>query len=367
MKVVHLTTVHPAFDTRIFHKQAKTLVRAGYDVTLIAQHDKDKALDGVKIITLPKPKNRFTRFFGLTWRAFHLALRQRADIYHFHDPELIPVGLLLKPWGGKVIYDVHEDLPRQVMSKYWIPPWLRGVVSKVAELIEASAAGILDAIVAATPAIADRFPHTKTVVVQNFPIVSELQAPQKTPYRERPLYLAYLGGITAVRGALEMVRALEHLPSGLQVKLVMAGEFSPSSLYEEVRQLPAWERVEFLGWQDRQQLPNLLDKARVGLVLFHPAPNHIEAQPNKLFEYLAAGIPVVASDFPLWRQIVKKAGCGLLVDPLDPGAIARAVSWLLEHPVEAEEMGRRGREDVLGKYNWEREAEKLLELYWKLG
>ena len=366
MKVVHLTTVHPSFDTRIFYKQAKTLVRAGYDVTMIAQHEKDEVVDGVKIIALPKPKNRFIRIFGLNWRALRLALRQRADIYHFHDPELIPVGLLLKPRCEKVIYDVHEDLPRQVMSKYWIHPWLRGGVSKVAELLEASTARILDAIVAATPVIAARFPQKKTVVVQNLPIVSELQAPQETPYKERPFCVAYLGGITAVRGALEMVRALEHLPSGLQVKLVMAGEFSPSRLYEDVRQLPAWERVEFLGWQDRQQLPHLLDKARVGLVVFHPEPNHIEAQPNKLFEYMAAGIPVVASDFPLWRQIVKEAGCGLLVDPLDPGAIARAVAWLLEHPGEAEEMGKRGREQVVAKYNWEREAEKLLELYWKL-
>jgi len=362
----HLTTVHPTFDTRIFHKEAKTLARVGYDVTLIAQHERDEVVDGVKIIALPKPRNRLSRMFGLTWRAFHKAIRQRADIYHFHDPELIPVGLLLKLRGKRVIYDVHEDVPKQILSKEWIPRPLRRLVAGAARVAEALASWAFDGIVAATPAIAKRFPAGKTIVVQNFPILKELVAPESTPYQNRPAKIIYVGGITAIRGIREMVQAMSLMPESLDARLVLVGAFSPPSLEAEVRGLPGWERVEFVGWQDRASVARLLGEARAGLVLFHPEPNHLEAQPNKLFEYMSAGLPVIASDFPLWREIVEKERCGLLVDPLDPAAIAKVIQWILEHPEEAEAMGRRGQKAVFERYNWDTEAAKLIALYRRL-
>jgi glycosyltransferase involved in cell wall biosynthesis len=315
---------------------------------------------------LPTPKNRLSRILGSTLRACILATREKADLYHFHDPELIPVGLLLRLLGKRVVYDVHEDLPRQILSKYWIPRILRGVVAKAAALAEWVAAKAMSGIVAATPAIARRFPPHKTVAVQNFPLLSEFALGEGTPYRERPMWVAYVGGITAIRGAVEMVRAMEHLPEDLGARLVLAGTFSPPELVAEVRKLPGWSYVDFLGWQGRDGISRLLRRARVGLVVLHPVTNYLDSYPVKLFEYMAAGIPVVASDFPLWREIVEGEQCGLTVDPLDPKAIAEAVRWLLEHPEEAEEMGKRGRKAVLAKYNWEREAEKLLDLYRRL-
>ncbi len=366
MKVAHLTTVHQPFDTRIFHKEAKTLVRAGYDVALIAQHEKDEVVDGVKVIALPKPQNRFVRMFGLTWRAFRLALKQRADIYHFHDPELIPVGLLLRLLGKRVIYDVHEDVPKQILSKEWIPRPLQRLVALGTRLADAVAGSVLNGVAAATPQIARRFPATKTVIVQNFPILDELLPPDPTPYTSRPLKVAYVGGITAIRGIREMVQAMALLPDTLNARLVLAGTFTPPALEEEVRHLPGWERVEFLGWQDRPGVARVLGQVRVGLAVLKPTKNYAEGWPVKLFEYMSAGLPVIASNFPLWKEIVEGNQCGITVDPLDPKAIAQAIEYLLTHPEEAQKMGQNGRRAVLEKYNWEREATKLLSFYEEL-
>ena len=365
MKVVHLTTVHPPFDTRIFHKQARILVKAGHNVTLIAQHKENEVVDGVKVVPLPKPKNRFTRIFGLTWLAFRLALERRADVYHFHDPELIPVGLALKTLtSARMVYDIHEDYPRQILSKAWIPVALRKPIAWSMRLLERLAARFFDGLVAATPAIARRFPPSKTVVVRNFPRVEELirDKGETVPYPHRPNWVVYIGSIASVRGVVEMVKAVARV--NVPAQLVLAGSFESASLQHAVAALPGWQRTRFLGWLDRQQVGDLLGKARVGLVLLHPLPRYQEAWPVKLFEYMAAGIPFIASDFPLWRELGD--GAGLFVNPLEPQAIAQAINWLLTHPEEAEAMGRRGREWVLREYSWDAEAQKLLKFYERL-
>lgn len=109
VKICIITTVHSPFDVRIFHKEAKSLVKFGYDVPLIAQNNRNEVVDRIKIIALPKPKNRSMRILGLTWRVFYLALHQHTDVYHFHDPEIIILGIILKILGKKIVYNVHED------------------------------------------------------------------------------------------------------------------------------------------------------------------------------------------------------------------------------------------------------------------
>ena len=157
-KICILTSVHSVFDTRIFHKEAKTLVHAGYNVTLVAQHSKNEIVDGVKIIALLKPRNRFMRIFGLTWRVFYLALRQGANIYHFHDPELILVGIVLRLLGKKVIYDVHEDVPKQILNKEWIGNVsIRKIAAFIMNIVEQIGGLLFNRIVVATADIAKNF------------------------------------------------------------------------------------------------------------------------------------------------------------------------------------------------------------------
>ena len=359
-----LTIVHKRWDTRIWVKQVATLRDAGLlSAYEVADGEGDAFVDGVQIHDLGKLKGR-----GFWSRVRHLvqALRRsglrRDEVLHFHDPLFLPAALWLKMKGYRVVYDVHEDHPRQVLN-WELPAFIRYGASLSYAIMEWLAGRYFDGIVAATPKIAERFPPAKTVVVQNYPVLEELSVKNPVAYAKRPPVITYVGGISRIRGVKEIVQAVGLLPDKMEVKLILAGRFEPLHLEDEVRRLRGWAKVDYRGWLSRVKVAEVLANVRVGLVLFHPAPNHLEAQPNKFFEYMSAGIPVIASDFPLWREIVEGAGCGLLVDPKDPAAIAGAIQWLLEHPQEAEAMGRRGRQAVEERYNWDKEATKLLKFY----
>jgi glycosyltransferase involved in cell wall biosynthesis len=363
VKITHLTSVHQPFDGRIFHKECKTLHGAGYEVSLVAEHDRSELVDGVQICAVKQSGNRRERMTRTVRAISQIALAEGADVFHFHDPELIPLGIWLKAHGKRVIYDVHEDFPKQLLSKPWITPWLRHPLSVAAAFVESAAGWLCDGIVAATPEIARRFPKRKTVTIQNFPLVGELDDAGVVPYCDRSEELAYVGGITANNGAKQLLTALASLPNESKARLLLAGAFSPESLRQELQRMPGWSRVEFLGWQSRPGVAAILGRARAGLVTAQPISNYLDCWPTKMFEYMAAGLPVIASDLPRCRQIVESTGCGILVDPHDPQSIADAIQWLMARPIEARAMGQRGQEAFRTKYNWAPEAQRLLAFY----
>jgi glycosyltransferase involved in cell wall biosynthesis len=368
MKVCLLSSVHPALDVRIFHKEARSLARRGHQVTLIVPHEKDLEADGVRICAVPRPKNRLARMTRTTLQIYRRALSESAQVYHFHDPELISIGLLLLAAGKKVIYDIHEDVPVQLLTKHYLPSRLRKPLAFTVKLIENAASSRFSALIAATGAIASRFAHVNANVelVRNFPLSKELAPRSPVAWHERESAVTYVGSISEPRGIFELVEAMNRLPAGLSASLKLAGHISPTSLRERLVACAGWSRVQELGVIDREELRGMLSSVRAGVVTLHPTLNYVVSEPTKLFEYMSCGIPVIASDFPLWRSIVEGARCGLVVDPLNPGAIARAVEYLLTHDREAEEMGARGRAVAEQKYCWTTEEEKLLGLYARL-
>lgn len=367
-KVAHLTSAHAATDVRIFQKECRTLAQAGLDVVLIAPHDHNEIVDGVRIRAVPRSRGRRERFTTTQYQVFRAAVAENAHVYHFHDPDLLPIAIALRARGAKVIYDVHENYAEAIKDKYWLPKLMRTPMSWATSTLERYSG--MHGFVAATPSIASQFIADRTVVVQNFPFRAEFASAGKdTPFRQRPIYIGYAGGISSGRCAIEMIDALHLAGStegGRALRLRLAGNIIEPGLRAALKARPGWARVDYLGHLDRGALARMFGELRLGLVLFKPLGNHVNAQPNKLFEYMSAGLPVVCSNFPLWRDIVEANRCGLCVEPNSPADVARAITYLLGRPEEAEAMGRAGRAAVLDCYNWETEAKKLCGLYRKL-
>lgn len=365
--VAILSSVHPPFDTRIFQKEARSLAAAGFDVTLIVPHDRDLVVDGVKLRAIRASGGRLTRMLLGPLRVLREAVRARADVYHFHDPELIPVGLLLKLWGKRVIYDVHEDVPKDIRGKTYLPRWLVHPLALIVDLIQKATSRAFDLVILARDDIERSFAgHRHILLIRNYPIRDLFPAPDRTGSVNGCFTVAYTGGLVAGRGVVEMIEALERVSARHPVRMVLFGKFWPAELETRVRAMAGFRHVDFRGWIPYEQLPGELSRADAGIVCFLPEPNNVNAGPTKLFEYMACGLPVVASDFPMWREVVVGSDCGLCVDPRDPDAIADALRYLADHPQRRDEMGANGRRAIRDRYNWEVEAETLIAAYRRL-
>ncbi|QUY52822.1 glycosyltransferase family 4 protein [Psychrobacter pacificensis] len=361
-KCCHLTSVHSRFDIRIYQKECRSLTQK-YDVFLIvADGLGDEIKDGVSIIDVGKFKGRKNRMLNAPKALFKKAIELDADLYHLHDPELLPIALKLRRVGKVVVFDAHEDFPKQVLSKHYLNTHVAKLISISIKYYENYVCSKLDAVVTATPSIRDKFAkHTKKVVdINNYPLLGELQSINKD-WANIVEEIAYVGGISKIRGIQEAVEALSLTKT--KTKLNLVGRFSDQQTYSLAQASSGWQYVDELGQLDREQVKRILERSIAGLVTFLPVPNHIDAQPNKMFEYMSAGIPVIGSNYPLWVNIIEGNDCGICVDPENPTAIAQAIDKLVSNKDLAEAMGKNGIKAVNEKYNWAIEEKKLFKLY----
>jgi glycosyltransferase involved in cell wall biosynthesis len=375
-KVCILSTVHRALDTRVFFREALTLVKAGYQVHLLVRHDCDEEIQGVRIKALPRIKNTALRMLLLPWLGLFLALRQQADIYHIHDPELIFVGLVLRIISGSpVIYDVHEHYPDALLVKTWLPESIRKLVSRFFDNLERRLSNFFSALIVADSTIQDRFKNSRSemIVVYNYPKqVYYLNCPEQNrdEIHKYPHQLIYVGAINTHRGLWVMVEMIDLLIKQYQVDvgLWLIGHFGFAREHDEfIRKVKLdkelQERIQHIGRIPFPDVPRYLMKADIGLVPLQPIPKYYKNIPTKLFEYMAAGIPILGSDLPPIREYVLGNEAGLVAEPTDPSSHAEQVNVLMQSAELAEQFGANGKVAFLEKYQWETESEKMLDLY----
>jgi glycosyltransferase involved in cell wall biosynthesis len=362
IKICILSSAHTCSDIRVFHKEAKTLVRAGYTVVLIAGDSPEKkTLEGLKIISLPKPKNRFQRMTRTVCLLFKFALKEKADVYHFHDPELIPVGLMFKVLGKKVIYDAHEDVSKDILVKKWAGNiTTRRIISILIRCLERFGCVFFDRIITVTPGIAEKFPARKTIVLRNFAVVEMIDKSNfaEQIHKRKPAII-YAGGLNENRGIKNIIRAMEIIKD--KAELWLLGPWASEEFRLECESLPGWAYTRYFGVVTLEQMYNYMRQADIGIVAFLPRPYNVHCLPNKPFEYMACSLPVIMSSFESWQEVFDD--CAVFCDSENPADIAEKINYVLSNPEKSKELANRGRERVFGEYNWENESKKLVQLY----
>lgn len=366
MRVVHVTSVHPATDTRILYKECATLARAGHEVHLVAPGQPgvtDERL-GVRIHYVGRGRNRLHRIFVTGAQAISEGLALRPDVLHLHDPELLLHSPRARIHCGRVVFDMHEDLPKSLRTKQWVAGPMRRLLAASAAVAERVLLNGLEVIYAEDSYRTSRTWIRKHITLHNMPIVETLARIERKP--TIPPSLGYIGSVTPARGCLTTLEVLGELRArGIPVAHDCVGEMDTeltATATHMIGQLGV-EFVRFHGYQPAEAGYRIIAGTSIGMAILHPEPNYLESYPTKMFEYMAMGIPVIVSNFPLYQRIIDDTGAGIAVDPLDVKAIADAVERILSDPETAAQMGRNGREAVARAYSWEREAEHLLQMY----
>lgn len=377
LRVCVFTSAHDCTDSRVVNREAVTLDEAGYDVTYYTPFEGECPVDvvtyaGASSGRLPEVRDR------LAWArtVARLLADTDYDVYHFHDVEVLPVGVALGLLtDGVVIYDVHENVEDVLAHRPIFPKSVRPALAKAASLVELALARFVDAVVAASPDVAERFEgYDDVTVVTNYP--ERRWAQETDPEQVRAsaddgtVRFIYRGLLSEERGIPTLLEAVERVPEAYDVSLVVGGRYVSEEMEAHIRRHEARsERVELVDW-----LPSLADvvdlyrECDVGMMCFHPGPNRNDAvhRSNKLFQYMAAGLPIVVSDVGEWAGLVESTGCGVAVDPGNPDEIADAMVELADDPERRTELGQNGHEAALERYNWETQREKLLDLYERL-
>lgn len=360
MKVSVLTSVHRWNDPRIFERQAQSLDRHGYSVTLLAPGAPNDLSTSVKLSGPPLPKNRLSRMTTTSFRLFRLALKD-TDVVHFHDPELLIFMLAVKPFRRKLlwIYDVHEDYAEQISEKSWLPRFLRRPASKVFSRLETFASNFCDLIVTATPQISQRFDPAKVALVQNFP-KSETFPSLSQETSEDHFRVVHLGLLNNRRGAATIAQALRMLPVESKIVFEQMGPVESDQFLNDAN-----ARIRIHKPAKQSEALKLLASADAAALLFYPGPNHDFSQPNKLFEYLAMGLPIIASEIPHWKNLISAcSGNAQYVDPHDPQQVAQALTDLEKNSKRTERLARSSAARTT--YGWESEEQSLLDGYMTL-
>jgi glycosyltransferase involved in cell wall biosynthesis len=372
LRICHFSSVHHVWDTRVFYRECVSLAKS-FEVTLIAIGEEGNFVkQGVQVISVPKPKNFIERFFKTIFRVFILAVKQEAHIYHIHDAEMIPFGIVLRILGKQVIYDIHENTHDDILLKPWIKPNKRKLLAKAYNCLLWIGSKFLQFIVVvADPKFLPKFfvHEGNATIVQNFANPDEL-SPYLVSNRTDLIgnHLFYVGMIKDMYYDINpFLQALNLLnEKGIFCHLHLIGYFG-SGHSTDVTHLKNWDQLKnqitFYGFLDTHAAYQISMQCKVGLCIKNQPESMLVSHERKLFEYLAIGLPSIFCDKSIYKDLNQKFDIGFAVDVTDANAIANALQLLLqvdEHLLLKSENARQAAQHC---FNWNLESEKLFKLY----
>lgn len=368
MKVCHLTSTHKSNDQRIFYKECISLIHHGYDVFLVAQ-GKTKEINGVHIIgTGETIENPIYRLIIRPIKVYEIALAIDADIYQIHDMELLPYANKLKQKGKIVVFDYHEDYASRFedSDSFNLPKFVMKLLSRIYRNYEKTVISRLDAMISVTPHICDRLKNinANTIMITNYPILNNTIWNSPIYYNDKSDYIAFAGQISNYYSLDTAICAVQNF-SNLFFKI--CGPQRRNNDLQQLKDLDTKNRLKYLGIISFTDVPYLISGSRAALVTFQYTKDTDGKRGtlgnNKLFETMVRGIPVICTDFTLWREIIDKYNCGICVEPGNLEQLIMAIKSIIDNPDEAKKMGENGRKAVELEYNWESQETKLIDLY----
>lgn len=362
MHIVHITSVHVVDDVRILKKQCTSLSRMGIKTSLLVRHSREETIDGVIIKPLLIIKNRFLRMLRAIYPTIRIALKENGNLYHLHDPELLITGQCLRLFGKKVIFDMHENLRTDIGAKHYIPAFIRPVIAALWKISERILFYKIPVIFAESSFKKDYEWMMDTVDILNMPItetIFRIKVPKKHVFT-----MVYCGEISVDRGTLVMLRIIQILKErDISVKLFCVGRDATSHFKNAIKQYGVDDRVQYIDRVSPENAWKMTAACHIGLALIQPEPKNIGTFFTKIPEYMALGLPVIASDFPVIKQVIETSECGICVDPRRPEEAVDAIEYLFHNPSICKKMGERGRETTIGEFNWKNEEKKLITFY----
>lgn len=362
-KICHVTSAHARYDVRIFEKECSSLAQKGYDVYLVVNDNKeDETINGVHIVSTGlMPRNRKERIVDSMSRIVEKAKSIDADIYHFHDPELMRIFSKFENGKCKLIFDAHEDTQMQIMDKEWIPLFLRKIVSSLFASYQKKKLKKCDAVITVTPKISQKLKeyNPNVYIVTNYPILLPMQSAQKMETENR--YVFFAGGISSDWCHESIINAINKL-NGIKYKL--AGRADEKYL-EKLKQTEGWDKVDFLGKIEHSEVEKIYLGAIAGVAVNECTQIKGEGTlgNTKLFEVMAASKPVICTNYKLWKEIVETNNCGICVESNNSTQIFEAIQYLADNPEIAKKMGENGRKAIEDIYNWTTQEKELFALY----
>lgn len=360
IKICHVTSSHQRYDGRILEKECLSLSKKYDTYLLCADIKENEKINEVNIVSINfKPKNRYERFFKVMSKLYKKSIELDCDIYHLHDPELLNIALKLKNKGKKVIFDSHEDYPSCISERKWIPKRFRKMVSQLYSIKEKRVLKKIDAVITVTPAVLNRISkyNKNVVMVTNYPII-EKEIKRKSVKNT----MCFAGGISSQWMHHNILKAIDKI----DIKYIIAGN-NENTYFDSLKQIKGYKKVEAIGKISKKEVKELYSTSTIGIALNDYVANvgfHEGSLGNtKIFEYMEAGLPIVATDFNLWYDIIEKNKCGICVNPNNINQITNAIKYMLDNPKKAIEMGKNGRRLVEEKYNWNTQEKILFDLY----